>query len=86
MKTQESNETLEEQKKWLVGRVLQQEMDSSDLEQAIADLQAQLSERDSRIASLETEVHFRFHTHHFVEFKLQIRMQGSYQQCAGHLI
>lgn len=53
---QDSNETLEEQKKWLVGRVLQQEMDSSELEQMIADLQAQLSERDSQIAALETEV------------------------------
>lgn len=53
---QESNETLEEQKKWLVTRVLQQEMESSEYEQAVADAQAQLSERESRIAALETEV------------------------------
>lgn len=40
--------------------MLQQEMDSSEVDQALADAQAQLSERDSRIASLETEV--RTHT------------------------
>ena len=79
---QESNETLEEQKKWLVSRVLQQEMDNSELEQAAADIQAELSERDSRIASLETEVRIPppltcSSGHIFVLIHLQTRYTGS---------